>query len=435
MVKYATFALLTALLTMVTTVAQASDIAGNVELIEGKVWIQGANNKMRTIKIDQPIFEGDTIITGADGELQVRMKDDAFIAVRANSKLKIDNYRAEGDTDDKAAFSLLLGTFRSVTGWIGKYNRNNYSIKTVTATIGVRGTDHEPMYIPPAVPGMPPIGEPGVYDKVNSGRIVVKNQFGEVEFEKGQAAFVSLSSRQAAVRLQGVPEFFKPSRHEQRIEDARNKLQSGIENSLIKRQQSNKPDGIKTRPLLKPQTLRDRGFAPDTKLDTSSDKTDNKAMPNKRPLLSSPAKQEALPTLQKTMPETIHLPLKKLPPTMQAPVSPSAPTGINRLPAIQIQTPASPITPTSKLAPLNKQSSFPLPTAPKSSGEQTAISSGPTLLPHVATPILTAPQLDPSPAATDEKSTSGETVRPTTKLVSPTFIQQTAPAKLVLPAK
>jgi hypothetical protein len=428
MVKYATFALLTALLTMVTQVAQASDIAGNVELIEGKVWIQGDNNKMRTIKIDQPIFEGDTIITGADGELQVRMKDDAFIAVRANSKLKIDNYRAEGDTDDKAAFSLLLGTFRSVTGWIGKYNRNNYSIKTVTATIGVRGTDHEPMYIPPAVPGMPPIGEPGVYDKVNSGRIVVKNQFGEVEFEKGQAAFVSLGSRQAAVRLQGIPEFFKPSRHEQRIEDARNKLQSGIENNLIKRQQSNKSDGIKTRPLLKPQTLHDRGFAPDTRTDTPSDKIDNKES-NKHPLLSSPAKQESLPAIQKTRPETIHLPLQKLPSTLQ---TPAAPTGIKHLPAIQ--TPVSPITPTSKLAPLNKQSSL-LPTAPNSGGEQTAITSGPTLLPHVATPMLTAPQLDPPPVTTDEKSTSGETVRPTTKLVSPTLIQQTAPAKLVLPTK
>jgi len=43
---------------------------------------------MRAIPIEQPIFEGDTIITGNDGQLQVHMNDDAIIAVRANSKLK-----------------------------------------------------------------------------------------------------------------------------------------------------------------------------------------------------------------------------------------------------------------------------------------------------------------------------------------------------------
>jgi hypothetical protein len=142
MIKQLPLLLLTALLAIYPPILMAADIAGKVELIEGKVWIQGADNKMRAIKTEHPIFEGDTIITGSDGELQVRMKDNAFIAVHANSKIKIDNYPAESDTDDKATFSLLLGTFRSVTGWIGKYNRNNYTINTRTATIGVRDTDY-----------------------------------------------------------------------------------------------------------------------------------------------------------------------------------------------------------------------------------------------------------------------------------------------------
>ena len=39
-----------------------------------------------------------------------------------------------------------------------------------TATIGIRGTDHEPVFIPEPKPGETPVGQPGTYDKVNSGR-------------------------------------------------------------------------------------------------------------------------------------------------------------------------------------------------------------------------------------------------------------------------
>lgn len=253
------------LLLLSTTPALAADVAGTVELIDGTVWIQGADSKIRSIKNDQPLYEGDIIITGQDGELQARMQDEAIIAVRPNSKLKIESYRAEGDEDDNAVFSLLIGTFRSVTGWIGKYNRKNYAIKTTAATIGVRGTDHEPMYIPPPVPGMKPLGEPGVYDKVNAGRIVIKNKFGETEFGKGQAGFVGLQARAAAIRLKNVPEFFKASRHEQRI--AKIKQQRQLDRGLIRKQQmlkqqrNNRQPGRPLPRMLKPERLK-RGFVP-----------------------------------------------------------------------------------------------------------------------------------------------------------------------------
>lgn len=410
----------------------AAEIAGRVELIDGKVWIQGADNKMRAISTEQPIFEGDTIITGNDGELQVRMKDDAFIAVRANSKLKIDIYRAEGDADDKATFSLLLGTFRSVTGWIGKYNRNNYSINTRTATIGVRGTDHEPMYIPPAVPGMPPIGEPGVYDKVNSGRIVIKNQFGETEFDKGQAAFVGLNSRQAAVRLQGIPDFFKPSRHEQRIEDARNNLQMGIEKSLIKRQQERKSEGISPRPLLRPQLPHDGGLAPETKAVTPDEKSDHTLLPGKRPVSPTRDIQTITPVMpQKLSPEIAPILPQKLPdmPTRLTPVDPAS---IKSFPTQQL-TPIAPIAPASKLTPTVIQ---PQPAIAIDAVKlQQPIISSPTLASPVA-PALLSPQAIQLPATnTNEKTAEEEQLNTTNNLVAPTLLQQPTSTRILLPAK
>jgi hypothetical protein len=60
------------------------------------------------------------------------MDDNALIAMRANTFLKIEAYRAEGGADDSAVFRLLRGSFRSVTGWIGKNNPKNYAVRTTT---------------------------------------------------------------------------------------------------------------------------------------------------------------------------------------------------------------------------------------------------------------------------------------------------------------
>ena len=52
-------------------------------------------------------------------------------------------------SDNRSALSLLKGAMRAITGYIGRSNRDGYRIETPTATIGIRGTDHEPAYYPP----------------------------------------------------------------------------------------------------------------------------------------------------------------------------------------------------------------------------------------------------------------------------------------------
>jgi len=303
-------------------VAQAVETAGTVMLVDGEVWIQGSNNKIRAIKMDQPLYSGDIIITGKDGELQARMQDEAIIAVRANTRLKIESYRAKGDEDDEAVFSLLIGTFRSITGWIGKYNRKKYAIKTTVATIGVRGTDHEPMYIPPPVPGMKPLGKPGLYDKVNSGRVVMINKFGSTEFGKNQAGFISLGSRKAAVRLSGIPAFFKASRYEKRIKKAKKQLFNRLNQGLIKRQQQikinrkgiNKPNA--TLPRLLKTNPRKTGFGPGRKAlsNKNSDKYKRKLLPQNKLLPKKPALKQ--PRLIKPIPikRPVRQPIKTIKP-------------------------------------------------------------------------------------------------------------------------
>lgn len=124
--------------------------------------------------------------------------------------MRISAYQAQGQDDDKGVFSLLQGAFRSVTGWIGKHNPKSYQVRTPTATIGVRGTDHEPLVIPEGSKE----GEPGTYNKVNVGGSFIEAKHGRVDVAPSQAAFAPWRGKPVPRVLAEVPRFFKATRHE-----------------------------------------------------------------------------------------------------------------------------------------------------------------------------------------------------------------------------
>jgi hypothetical protein len=203
------------LLTALGALAQSPppNLAGKVELVEGDVTVYDKAKKPRRVAVGDGIFEGEGIVTGQDGELHLNMEDGGFIAVRPNTKMSISAYRAEGGDQDKSILSLLQGTFRSVTGWIGKFNPRSYQVRTPTATIGVRGTDHEPLVIPQGSGE----GEPGSYDKVNVGSSFIQTRHGSIDVKPNQAGFAPLKGRPMPRLLPQVPAFFKATRHEAAI--------------------------------------------------------------------------------------------------------------------------------------------------------------------------------------------------------------------------
>ena len=172
------------------------NLAGKVELVEGDVTVHDRAKKPRKVAVGDTILEGEGIVTGKDGELHLNMEDGGFIAVRPNTKMRIVAYQAQGDEGDKGVFSLLQGTFRSVTGWIGKFNPRSYQVRTPTATIGVRGTDHEPLVIPQGSKE----GEPGSYDKVNVGGSFIQTKHGTVRRQAQPGRFRALARPAGAAR-------------------------------------------------------------------------------------------------------------------------------------------------------------------------------------------------------------------------------------------
>ncbi len=92
----------------------------------------------RTLTVDAPVFMGDVIRTGSSGEAQIRLLDDTRLVVGPNSYMTVDEFILEGDNKArKVTLNAVRGAFRFITG---ASRKDAYTIKTPTATIGVRGT-------------------------------------------------------------------------------------------------------------------------------------------------------------------------------------------------------------------------------------------------------------------------------------------------------
>ena len=188
-------------------------LAGKVELVEGDVRFFDRAMIVRRPVTEDSIFEGESIATGPNGEVHLRMEDGGFIAVRPGTRMRIARFRAQGDEADVMTIGLLEGTLRSITGWIAKYGRDNYQVRTPTVTIGVRGTDHEPFHIPAGSSA----GEPGTYDKVNQGGTYLRTAQGRVDVAPGRAGFAGLRRAERPRVLASIPAHFRPTRYEERI--------------------------------------------------------------------------------------------------------------------------------------------------------------------------------------------------------------------------
>ena len=116
--------------------------AGEVRFAQGDVHILRAGGKAESAVRGTRLHEGDTIVTGAGGYAQLTMVDDAIVAVRPDTRLKVEIYRYSGkaDSSEKGVWGLVRGGFRTLTGWIGRNNKDAYAVRTPTATIGIRGT-------------------------------------------------------------------------------------------------------------------------------------------------------------------------------------------------------------------------------------------------------------------------------------------------------
>ena len=185
--------------------------AAQIQLVLGDATVWERTGSQRPAQKGVQLYPGDAVVTAASSNVQIRMTDDTLLWVHPNSRLKIDQYiyNKKGDGKDGMALQLLQGALRTATGLIAKTNKENVTVNTATATIGIRGTDFETVYVAPAMGGVKPVAAPGTYNRVYSGATFMKSPAGQVEVNEGEAAYVGIKPGDKPQVLKEIPEFLR----------------------------------------------------------------------------------------------------------------------------------------------------------------------------------------------------------------------------------
>src|SRR5262245_29558196 len=103
--------------------------------------VAGLDGREQPLQRGAELDNGDTVRT-SDGRAQLRFSDGAYVSLQPDSEFAIRDYRFDGRTDgtERGFFGLLKGAMRTVSGLVGRVNRDQYQVTTPTATIGIRGT-------------------------------------------------------------------------------------------------------------------------------------------------------------------------------------------------------------------------------------------------------------------------------------------------------
>src|SRR5437870_3912026 len=172
--------------------------AGRFLSVVGDVRVGREGAPQRVAQRAAEFYEGESIITGAGALAQLRMFDGALMSVRGDTEIKLERFSYAGEQDRNASFlmSVLKGGLRTITGVIGRQNRERYRITTATVTIGVRGTDFEIVHVPQPIASREVPA--GTYNRVYEGMTSIQNRAGiALLVSRDQTAFAALQGNVA----------------------------------------------------------------------------------------------------------------------------------------------------------------------------------------------------------------------------------------------
>jgi hypothetical protein len=134
--------------------AWAAQVVGVVAHLSGPLLDRKADGSVKVLGMKSEIENGDTLVSEKDTYAQIRFVDNSEITLKPGTTFRVENfnYDAAKPDADSAAFNLVKGGLRSITGLLGKRNKEKFSLKTPSATIGIRGTTFVVQYVPPPVP-------------------------------------------------------------------------------------------------------------------------------------------------------------------------------------------------------------------------------------------------------------------------------------------
>ncbi len=117
--------------------------SGKVVALRGKAHAFGADGSERLLKVRDPIFLHDTIVTGKRARLQLLFRDSSVISVGPDSKMTLAKYAWDKKTGKGEMLNKVTeGVFHVIGGVIAKKSPENFKTETPVATIGIRGSSY-----------------------------------------------------------------------------------------------------------------------------------------------------------------------------------------------------------------------------------------------------------------------------------------------------
>lgn len=210
--------------------------------IKGEVSVGSPAGPSRKLTEGSVVAVGEEVSASAAGEAVLKTGDGGLVAVRPNTRFVAESFAAEGKSSDRQVLRLITGAVRVVSGWIGQLNRGGHKLVTPTATIGIRGTDHETYVLPRELATA--AYQSGTYDKVTRGGTVLETSGGSLDIDPGKVGFVrdpspvrtrALMTLLMPVLLDRVPGFFVAGSFDQEVERYSREADSESRWALAKR--------------------------------------------------------------------------------------------------------------------------------------------------------------------------------------------------------
>jgi hypothetical protein len=188
-----------------------SAVVGRVMLSQGELSAKEEAGKDRKLQLGAPVYEGDTLITGAKSYAVVAFRDEGRVSLQAGTQFRVEKFKYDkAKSEENAVLRLLKGGVRVVTGLIGRTKHDNYRFNIATATIGIRGTGFDAWCNGPCASGAgnpgatqgKPLDGAGVY--VWAGEVVLASPGGSFVVALQQAAIIARDSGKP-VRIIAIP--------------------------------------------------------------------------------------------------------------------------------------------------------------------------------------------------------------------------------------
>ena len=168
----------------------ARDSVAVVTGASGDTVLLRAGSLTSPVRPGMQLAAGDRLFTRGGGRVALRFSDGAVMALHPNTEFRIDDYQYDA-ADQRSFLSLMRGALRTVTGAIGRRQRDDYRLNTPSATIGIRGTEYEASetVCPPS--GCGPGERAGLALRVIQGRVALSNEAGSLEVGAGATGLVT----------------------------------------------------------------------------------------------------------------------------------------------------------------------------------------------------------------------------------------------------